>query len=266
MINQEGEAAGGVPRVVHYCWFGCNPKPPAVERFIRNWREVLPDYEIREWNEENFDIEAWPYASQAQAAKRYAFVSDVARLHALYTCGGVYLDTDVEVRRPFDHLMNGGVVLGFEEGDYVATSTMLAPPGAKLVGDFLECYSSRSFLQADGTLDQTTNVEILTAMLETAGLKKNGAPQDLLWSGEEVHVLDRVKFSPLDYPNGICYADQTTYAIHHFGQSWGSPMAKGKAMIRKVLIQLIGGERVKRLRKMMAPRKRVPQINEDAQK
>ena len=254
------------PKCIHYCWFGGKPKPPSVQRFIRNWREVLPNYEIREWNEKNFDIEAWPYASQAYAAKRYAFVSDVARLHALFTCGGVYLDTDVEVKRTFDSLMNRGVVLGFEEGDYVATSTMLAPPGAKLLGDFLHGYSSRNFLRSDGTLDQTTNVEILTSMLETAGLKKDGSPQELTWSGVQVHVLDRVKFSPLDYPNGICHADQTTYAIHHFGQSWGSPLAKGKAMVRKALIQVIGGERVKRLRKLVESQKRAPQIDEGVQK
>lgn len=240
------------PKRVHYCWFGGKPKPQAVQRNIHNWQEALPGYEIREWNELNFDISVWTYTKQAYEAKRYAFVSDVARLHALHTCGGVYLDTDVEVMRSFDELMCGAVVLGFEEGHYVATSTIVAPPGSRLVGDFLHSYSSRAFLQPDGTPDQTTNVEVLTAMLETAGLERDGTPQVVSWFGERVQILDRVKFSPLDYPNGISHADTTTYAFHHFGQSWGNPTVKAKAMARKELIRLIGGKRVKRLREFVA--------------
>ena len=114
-----------IPKVVHYCWFGGKQKPDDVERYIANWKAVLPDYEIREWNESNFDVSAWPYAQQALGAGKFAFVSDVARLYALYTHGGIYLDTDVEVRRSFDELLDGGTVLGFEEGNYVATSTII---------------------------------------------------------------------------------------------------------------------------------------------
>ncbi len=237
-----------IPKCIHYCWFGGKPKPADVQSFILNWKRMLPDYEIREWNEQNFDVDAWAYASQAHEARRYAFVSDVARLHALYTCGGIYLDTDVEVRRPFDDLLDGSVVLGFEEGNYVATSTMLAEPRAALIGDFLDHYRSRSFLTPDGTLDQTTNVEVLTSMLASAGLQRNGLPQDISWNGHPVRVLDRVKFSPFDYPNGIQHDDETTYAIHHFGQSWGGPVTRAKAAMRKLVIRLIGGSNVKRLR------------------
>lgn len=255
-----------IPKCVHYCWFGGKPKPPAVQRLLQNWHEVLLGYEIREWNEDNFNLSAWPYASQAYAAKRYAFVSDVARLFAIYTCGGIYLDTDVEILRPFDELMHGDVVLGFEEGDYVATSTMLAPPGSMLIGDFLHGYSSRCFVHPDGTLDQTTNVEVLTSMLETAGLKRDGSSQDVSWFGERVQILDRVKFSPLDYPNGISHADETTYAIHHFGQSWGSPFVKAKTNIRRAFIWLIGGVRVKRLRDLVATEMRDSQRKESERK
>lgn len=243
------------PKTVHFCWFGRKPKPPAVLRLIHNWQDQLPGYEIKEWNEQNFDVSAWPYASQAYAAGRYAFVSDVARLHALYTWGGVYLDTDVEVKRSFDDLLGGSIVLGFEEGNYVATSTIVAPAGSKLIGDFLNGYRSRSFLRPDGSQDQTTNVDVLTSMLEAAGLVRDGSAQELFWSGEQVKILDRKKFSPIDYPNGINHADGTTYAIHHFGQSWGTPVNKIKAVARKALIRLIGGPRLKRLREIMASRR-----------
>lgn len=205
-----------------------------------------------EWNEHNFDVGSWTYASEAHASGQYAFVSDVARLHALHEYGGIYLDTDVEVLRPFNDLLRGPVVLGFEEGEYVATSTMLAPPGSKLIGDFLHGYRSKSFFRNDGNPDKTTNVEVLTSMLENVGLKRDGSAQEISWFGEQVKVLDRKKFSPLDYPNGISHADETTYAIHHFGQSWGGPINKFKATARKTLIRLIGGTRVKRLREITA--------------
>lgn len=252
--GREDSMNSSIPKYIHYCWFGKKPKPSSVELLIRGWTQALPDYEIKEWNEQSFDISAWPYASQAYAAGRYAFVSDVARLHALYTCGGVYLDTDVEVKRSFDDLLDGSIVLGFEEGNYVATSTIVAPAGSRLIGDFLDGYRSRSFQLSDGSLDQTTNVEVLTAMLEGAGLIKDGSPQEISWFGEQVKILDRRKFSPIDYPNGINHADDTTYAIHLFGHSWGGPVSKIKSMARKALIGIIGGRRLKRLRELIASR------------
>lgn len=240
-----------IPKVVHYCWFGGKQKPDDVERYIANWKAVLPDYEIREWNEGNFDVSAWPYARQALGAGKFAFVSDVARLYALYTHGGIYLDTDVEVRRSFDELLDGGTVLGFEEGNYVATSTILAERGAALIGDFLDTYRSRSFLDPEGNADTTTNVEVLTSMLADAGLKLDGSPQLIQWKGQQVRVLDRVKLSPIDYPNGINYADETTYAIHHFGQSWAGRKTKAKSALRRALIGAVGGKNVKRLRQLI---------------
>lgn len=241
-----------IPKIVHYCWFGGKSKSASVLRFIRSWGEMLPDYKIIEWNESNFDINSYEYTQQAHACGRFAFVSDVARLHALYTYGGIYLDTDVEIRRCFDDLIMDDVVLGFEEGNYIATSTIISPPAAKLIYDFLESYKCRKFLRDDGSEDRTTNVEKLTLMLESCGLKRDGSNQILSWKGDSIRIFDRVKFSPLDYPNGIDYADQTTYAIHHFGHSWGNPISRAKAYLRKLLIRTIGGGRMKRIREIVS--------------
>ena len=226
--------------------------PSPVQAFVDSWRRQLPDYEVMEWNERNFDVNAWRYTSEAYSSGKFAYVSDVARLHALHTCGGIYLDTDVEVKRSLNELLAGPVVLGFEEGDYIATSTIIAPAGSRLIGDFLESYRLRSFLRPDGTPDQTTNVQMLTSILESAGLIRNGAPQEVTWQGERVQVLDRVKISPIDYPNGISYADESTYTIHYFGQSWASPTVKMRTAVRKALIALIGGAQIKRLRALFA--------------
>lgn len=241
----------GVPKIVHYCWFGGKPKPASVERYLANWRSLLPGYEVMEWNEGNFDVDAWPYARQALQAGMYAFVSDVARLHALHEKGGVYLDTDVEIRRSFDALLSGDVVLGFEEGFYIATSTMVAPPRSRLIGDFLESYKGRQFLGVDGRPDQTTNVQVLTSMLVASGLRRDGSAQRLDWRGETVSILERECFSPIDYPNGIDYTDARTFAVHHFGQSWAGLGVRARSSLRKILIRLIGGQRLKRLRGLL---------------
>lgn len=220
---------------------------------MAGWGKVLPDYEIREWNETNFDVSARRYAHEAYTFGKYAFVSDVARLHALHECGGIYLDTDVEVLRPFDDLLDGTVTLGFEEGNFVATSTMIAPRGSRLIGDFLRSYDERAFLSPAGKPDQNTNVRVLTSMLTGAGLRQDGRRQELQWSGEKVIVLDQAKLSPLDYPNGVNKQDQTTFTVHHFDMSWQhSPIAKAKTALRKNLIATIGGSNMRRLRLVLS--------------
>jgi hypothetical protein len=241
-----------IPKVVHYCWFGGRPKPRKVQTLLAGWREVLPDYEIREWNEMNFDVSARRYAYEAYNSNKYAFVSDVARLYALYECGGIYLDTDVEVLRPFDELLDGPVVLGFEESNFVATSTMIAGRGSRLIGDFLRSYDERTFLSPEGKPDQNTNVRMLTSMLYAAGLRQDGQWQELQWFGEKVIVLEQVKLSPLDYPNGVDKRDSTTITVHHFDMSWQSSfVGRAKAALRKGLIGAIGGSNVRRLRRLL---------------
>ncbi|WP_282042449.1 glycosyltransferase family 32 protein [Halomonas alimentaria] len=236
-----------IPKIVHYCWFGGKQKPPDVLAYIEDWKRVLPDYEIREWNEENFRVSDWPYAQQALDAGKFAFVSDVARLYALHSDGGVYLDTDVEVRRSFDDLLGYDVVLGFEEGHYIATSTILARPNSKLIGEFLDGYRTRSFGQ-NGSFDLTTNVQVLTSLLESNGLKCDGANQSIEWKGERIHVLDRVVLSPIDYLNGINHTGDRTFAVHHFGQTWASGYTKLKSLFRRWVIGLIGVKNFRNLR------------------
>lgn len=92
-----------IPKVIHYCWFGCKPLPEDVKRYIKTWKKYCPDYEIKEWNESNFDVKQNQYCREAYEAKKWAFVSDYVRLKVLYDYGGVYMDTDVEVCKPLDH-------------------------------------------------------------------------------------------------------------------------------------------------------------------
>lgn len=109
-----------IPRIIHYCWFGGNKLPELAIKCISSWKIYFPDYEIKEWNETNYDVHKIPYISQAYDAKKYAFVSDYARFDILYQYGGIYFDTDVEVIKPFDQILKSGGFMGLEAKGVVA--------------------------------------------------------------------------------------------------------------------------------------------------
>ena len=102
------EATPMIPKTIHYCWFGGNPLPEMAIKCIESWKKFLPDYEIKQWDESNFDVNMIPYAAEAYKAKKYAFVSDFARFWILYNYGGLYFDTDVEVIKPMDNIIAKG--------------------------------------------------------------------------------------------------------------------------------------------------------------
>lgn len=108
-----------IPKIIHYCWFGGNPLPKSAERCIASWRKFLPDYEIKEWNENNYDVHKIQYIQEAYEAKKYAFVSDYARFDILYQYGGIYFDTDVEVLKPLEDIIARGPFMGREAGAYL---------------------------------------------------------------------------------------------------------------------------------------------------
>lgn len=173
-----------IPKIIHCCWFGGSPKTDLAQRCIASWKRYCPDYEIREWNERNFDLDLNGYCRQAYDSQKWAFVSDVARIWALHRFGGIYMDTDVEVRRPLDPLLENETFAGFESAEYVGTCLLGATAGHPLFREMLRRYASLSFLGEDGTPDLTTNVVRLTCLLtekyglllpaETAAGKEGG--------------------------------------------------------------------------------------------
>lgn len=206
-----------IPKVIHYCWFGRGPKPKGVEKCISSWKKFCPEYLIKEWNEDNFDVHCNRYCEEAYKARKWAFVSDVARLHALVHEGGIYMDTDVEVVRNFDDLLFDKAFLGFEGTRWIATSTMGTEPGNPILSTFLGLYTARTFVRHDETLDKTTNVGALTALLlEAQGLQLDGKRQTLEYF--EVYPTDY--FTPYDYISGRLRKTADTHTIHWFDQSW----------------------------------------------
>ncbi|MEG1003855.1 MAG: capsular polysaccharide synthesis protein [Clostridium sp.] len=237
-----------IPKVIHYCWFGNGEKPQIVKKCIENWKVVLNDYEIIEWNERNFDIKTNKFVQEAYRAKKYAFVSDYVRAYVLYEYGGIYLDTDVEVYKSFDDLLDNESFWGFEEKNYVATSTIGAAAKNKLIKEFLDSYECKGFKQEDGTFDMSTNVYIVTEMLKKYGLETNGELQKI----KEIGVFyPQTYFSPYDYINCRYKKSENTYAIHYFYKSWLPFGTRVKSRIKVILSKIIGGDNIARLRNLL---------------
>ena len=214
----------GIPKIIHYCWFGRNPLPELAQRCIASWRKYLPDYEIKEWNEDNFDVNIIPYTAEAYKAKKYAFVSDYARFWILYKYGGLYFDTDVEVIKPMDDIIARGPFMGCEnEAGKGATTLGVAPgqgrgvtPGLGLYKELLDYYSTLSFVSNDGTFQLTTIVRHTTSILVNHGLKDTSEIQYVAG----INVYPKQYFCPKDYITGKINVTQETVAIHHYGASW----------------------------------------------
>ena len=206
-----------IPKIIHYCWFGRNPKPPLAEKCIRSWKKFCPDYEIMEWNEDNFDVSSAPaYVQQAYEARRWAFVTDFVRLKALTEMGGVYMDTDVEVVKSLDPYLKHRAFAGFEWIDRVQTGLLACEPGFPLFLDFLAHYDTASFLKEDGSVDITTNVEVLTKLCMQRGMVCN----DQLQTVDGLTIYPREVFCPVDYDTEKLNRTRKTVTIHWFAGSW----------------------------------------------
>ncbi len=236
-----------IPKIIHYCWFGGTEKPEVVKRCMASWKMQLPDYEIIEWNESNFNIDTNSYVKEAYSSGKYAFVSDYVRVFALYNYGGIYLDTDVEVYKSFNDLLHNPSFWGFEQENYIATNTIKEKKGNVLIKQFLDSYNGKKFIREDGTINSLTNVAVITKLLKWFGLKTNGQFQKI----DEMGVFyPQTYFSPYDYINCQTFITDKTYTIHHFHKSWLPLRIRIKGKVKAFLSKLIGGHNIARLRKI----------------
>jgi hypothetical protein len=204
-----------IPKIIHYCWFGKNPKSELALKCIESWKRYCPDYEIIEWNEDNFDICYCDYVREAYEAKKWAFVSDVARLYALVNYGGIYMDTDVEVIKSLDRFLIHQGFSGFEDLENIPTGIMAAEKDHPMFRKLLEYYDDRPFV-VDGELDLTTNVTTITNMLQPEGFQPNNTYQEV--AGIALYPYDY--FCPRDIHTLKLVVTENTYTIHHFAGSW----------------------------------------------
>ena len=240
-----------IPKVIHYCWFGRNPLPESAIKCIASWKQYLPGYEIKEWNEDNFDVDCTPFTRQAYEAKKYAFVSDYARFWILYNHGGIYFDTDVEVIRPMDDIIARGPFMGREAGAYLSKmfpgssgGLAVAPglgigaeAGMPLFKKFLAAYEGRAFVNKDGPLNTKTIVYYASEVLLQCGMSGNDAEPELV---DSVWVYPHDYFCPMDHTRGnLITITDNTRSIHHYEASWVDQSALHKLMagIKKWVIR-----------------------------
>lgn len=205
-----------IPKIIHYCWFGKKPLNAFAKKCINSWKKYCPDYEIIEWNETNFDISCNEYVKEAYQQKKWAFVSDVARLYALTTVGGIYLDTDVRLIKSLDELLEYEGVLGFETPNSIGTAFMACKKNNHFFRDFLENYESEKFVLSNGTYNLRTNVDRLTEICRKKGIYLNNKIQMV----GQITIFPNYYFSPKDNESKQICLKEETYAIHYFGDSW----------------------------------------------
>ena len=220
-----------IPKIIHYCWFGRNEKPEKIQKCIESWKIHLSDYQIIEWNEDNFDYNLLTYTKDAYNAKKYAFVSDVARVKALYEMGGIYLDTDVMDYQNFDSILKHNCVLGFEMSNYIATSFMACVPKHYLMKDFYKLYLDLQFYDENGNIISGTNVSKLTNMLADKGLIKNNKLQQI----DDIIIYPTDYFSPYNYAWEYSSKNDKTICEHMFYVSWMSKRQQIKKKIKKLV-------------------------------
>ena len=194
-----------------------------AQKCIASWKMFFPDYEIKGWNEDNFDVNLIPYTQQAYEAKKYAFVSDYARFWILFNYGGLYFDTDVEVIKPMDDIIERGPFMGCESNS--ETKIDVAPglglgvnAGSDLYKELLDLYATLKFKNEDGTLNKKTIVSYTTEILYKHGLKPLSGIQVV----DGVWVYPSDYFNPLDDLTGKLKVTEHTRTIHWFMNSWGT--------------------------------------------
>ena len=233
-----------IPKIIHYCWFGNNPLPQLAIKCINSWKQYFPEYEIKEWNENNFDVNIIPYTKEAYKAKKYAFVSDYARFWILYNYGGLYFDTDVEFIKPIHDIIEHGNFMGCENqsGKQIAVAPGLgigSHSHHRFYKEILKYYENIHFINNDGSYNQTTVVEYTTNLLLNKGLVNSSSIQNI----DNIIIYPSEYFCPLDYQTSLLSITSNTRSIHHYCASWQNKTQK----LYKYIALIIGKDKAHKL-------------------
>lgn len=221
-----------IPKVIYYCWFGRNEMPNLAKKCIKSWKKYCPEYKIICINEDNFDINQNRYAKEAYAAGKWAFVSDYVRLKVLYSEGGIYLDTDVELIKPLDKLIEDGGYMGFDDNGVIATGLGFAcEKGNELVGALLADYDEIPFVLEEGNYDMTPCPDRNANTLKKLGMNMDVTNQVFMG----IKMLPEDYLCPMKYYTGKKTITNNTYSIHHFCASWISPTAKRTLFVKRIV-------------------------------
>lgn len=247
-----------IPKIIHLCWLSGDPYPPKIAKCLKSWKTFLSDYEIMLWDTNRFDLESSLWVKQAYENKKYAFAADYIRFYALYHYGGIYLDSDVEVLKSFDDLLDLPYFVGAEKAGTPEAAIMGAGKGCDWIKQCLDYYNHRSFVKYDGNLDirklpEIMNEQILKLKpLRVLSLDESKQIRTLDFS-KEVLIFNDVYFSPKIFDSREVELTPYTYAIHHYQNSWFSPKAKVYYRFRTFLIRSLGYSFVRKAECILMP-------------
>lgn len=206
-----------IPKIIHYCWFGRGKMPEQAEHCLASWRKFLPDYELKLWNEDSFDVNRLRFTRQAYERRKFAFVTDYVRLYALKSFGGIYMDTDVEVLRSLDDLLGLPGFTGFESNCLLPTGLLASRKGAPWLDMLMSYYDGKPFVRWYGRLNDTPNTLIISKIFRRRGIRLDNTYQ--VYDGE-LHFFPKDYFCPKTYETGQLELTENSYCIHHFAGSW----------------------------------------------
>lgn len=225
-----------IPKIIHYCWFGKKEKPENVRKTIKNWKKLMPDFEIIEWNENNFDVNSVDFVKKSYTQNKFAFVSDYVRIYALYKFGGVYLDTDVEVKKPLNSLLKNRAFIGFEDDKTLMTGLIASVKNHEWLLDILNFYKTNKFNDHNGTYKVFANTLYVTELTS----KK----YPLKFEDEIQNFDDNLIVYPFEYfcaknwKSGKVQPTNNTFTIHHYSGSWLTFNEKSKLKLKKLLTRI----------------------------
>lgn len=241
-----------IPHIIHYCWFGKNPKSKLIRRCIASWREFMPAWEIKEWNEDNYDINQNEYMLSAYRNGKWAFVVDAARFDILNRYGGIFLDTDVELLKPLpaEMLAHPGFT-GFESEQTVAPGLIFAVrAGHPLLREMIDIYRRKKFgVKVNGRTE--TIVDIVTGLLIKNGLKPNNTFQ--MVAG--IAVYPRDFFCAFNREIQNFELTDNTVSIHHYAASWSTWYRRLRFQMIKWTAVILGKETYLKLKRMFKKKK-----------
>lgn len=235
-----------IPKTIHYVWLGGGKKNALSYKCINSWKKFLPDYDIIEWNEDNFDIDSCIFVKEACETRKFAFASDYIRLYVLYNYGGIYMDTDVEITRDITAFLKLKSFSGFESYTDIPTGIMASEKKLPIFKEFLDYYNERHFISEDGRFDDTSNVQIITNICKKHGLIQNNTKQTIC----DFTLFPKDFFCPKDAKTLKVEITKNTYAIHHFNGSWNTGFQRKRHIVYAYIRRCLGPELTKKLEDM----------------
>lgn len=225
-----------IPKIIHYCWYGGRPLPKLAKQCIASWKKFCPDYEIKEWNEENSPLHLFPFAEQAIKAEKWAFVSDVIRLYVLQTEGGIYMDTDVELTKPLDDFLHHPAFTGYErDSNMLQTAIFGAIKNNQWITNWLKIYQDKEFNANKNIMASLVNNRMISSWMTNNGYILDGCHRKY----EDVVIYPKDFFCPMSYGSHFIEKTPNTVCIHYYTFSWSEPETI-KGHIKKIVVNIIG--------------------------